>query len=151
MCKPRTRGGTGLGLSICSKQVGVLGGVIGAWSCRSKGSTFWFKIPTYARSPCARTNSEGSSTAGAWEQPQPHQHQQRASMPIGAVDTGMHDVAAAAVAFQGSVGFAEEASAAEPMEPLLSPQQQQQQQVLEAKLQSPETQPGAAVSVDNVT
>lgn len=45
MMKPRTKGGTGLGLSICSKQVGVLGGRIGAHSCPDKGSVFWFKVP----------------------------------------------------------------------------------------------------------
>ncbi|KAF5830448.1 hypothetical protein DUNSADRAFT_14566, partial [Dunaliella salina] len=45
MKKPRTRGGTGLGLSICSKQVGVLGGRIGAYSCPDQGSVFWFAIP----------------------------------------------------------------------------------------------------------
>ncbi|GAX73564.1 hypothetical protein CEUSTIGMA_g1015.t1 [Chlamydomonas eustigma] len=45
MRKPRSRGGTGLGLSICSKQVGVLGGHIGAHSLPGKGSTFWFTIP----------------------------------------------------------------------------------------------------------
>ena len=45
MKRPRTRGGTGLGLSICSKQVSVLGGVLGAMSKLGKGSTFWFTIP----------------------------------------------------------------------------------------------------------
>lgn len=43
--KPRSKGGTGLGLSICSKQVGVLGGRIGAHSVPGQGSTFWFQIP----------------------------------------------------------------------------------------------------------
>ncbi|GFH19215.1 uncharacterized protein HaLaN_16127, partial [Haematococcus lacustris] len=42
MRKPRTKGGTGLGLSICSKQVGVLGGRIGAYSALGQGSVFWF-------------------------------------------------------------------------------------------------------------
>lgn len=45
MRKPRSKGGTGLGLSICSKQVGVLGGRIGAQSCVGSGSIFWFTIP----------------------------------------------------------------------------------------------------------
>uniref|UniRef100_A0A7R9VZ96 histidine kinase n=1 Tax=Chlamydomonas euryale TaxID=1486919 RepID=A0A7R9VZ96_9CHLO len=45
MKKPRTKGGTGLGLSICSKQVGVLGGRIGAYSCLGRGSVFWFTMP----------------------------------------------------------------------------------------------------------
>lgn len=45
MKRPRTRGGTGLGLSICSKQVSVLGGLLGAMSKVGEGSTFWFTIP----------------------------------------------------------------------------------------------------------
>ena len=45
MKQPRTRGGTGLGLSICSKQVSVLGGLLGAMSKLGEGSTFWFTIP----------------------------------------------------------------------------------------------------------
>ena len=45
MKRPRTRGGTGLGLSICSKQVSVLGGLLGAMSKVGQGSTFWFTIP----------------------------------------------------------------------------------------------------------
>ena len=45
MKRPRTRGGTGLGLSICSKQVSVLGGLLGAMSKPGEGSTFWFTIP----------------------------------------------------------------------------------------------------------
>ena len=45
MKRPRTRGGTGLGLSICSKQVSVLGGMLGAMSKVGEGSTFWFTIP----------------------------------------------------------------------------------------------------------
>ncbi|KAG2429247.1 hypothetical protein HXX76_011016 [Chlamydomonas incerta] len=48
MRKPRSKGGTGLGLSICSKQVGVLGGRIGAYSAAGRGSVFWFTIPLIA-------------------------------------------------------------------------------------------------------
>lgn len=59
MRKPRSRGGTGLGLSICSKQVGVLGGIVGATSAPEQGSVFWFTIPVLVpvrrqlRSSCA--------------------------------------------------------------------------------------------------
>jgi len=45
MHKPRSTGGTGLGLSICAKQVGFLGGCIGAHSLMGEGSTFWFSVP----------------------------------------------------------------------------------------------------------
>ncbi|GMH38280.1 hypothetical protein BSKO_06164 [Bryopsis sp. KO-2023] len=45
MRKPRTNAGTGLGLSICLKQVGALGGRIGAYSCLGTGSVFWFTVP----------------------------------------------------------------------------------------------------------
>jgi CheY-like chemotaxis protein len=78
MCKPRTRGGTGLGLSICSKQVGVLGGVIGAYSCRSHGSTFWFRIPvrTGKLHRAGSNTSTGSPAAARGQQQQAAQQQQ---------------------------------------------------------------------------
>ena len=53
MKRPRSRGGTGLGLSICSKQVGVLGGRVGALSKLDTGSIFWFCIPLRIPDPAA--------------------------------------------------------------------------------------------------
>lgn len=53
MKRPRSRGGTGLGLSICSKQVGVLGGRVGALSKLNTGSIFWFCIPLRVPDPAA--------------------------------------------------------------------------------------------------
>ena len=64
MRKPRARGGTGLGLSICSKQVGVLGGCIGAHSAKGVGSNFWFKIPVKAGRRLASISSQAELLQG---------------------------------------------------------------------------------------
>ena len=38
--------GTGLGLVLCKRFVELHGGTIGAESIPSRGSTFWFMLPT---------------------------------------------------------------------------------------------------------
>ena len=68
MKKPRSKGGTGLGLSICSKQVGVLGGRIGAHSVVGHGSTFWFTVPLVAgMSEANMSNTSRDHEVEAWD------------------------------------------------------------------------------------
>lgn len=65
MRKPRSKGGTGLGLSICSKQVGVLGGRIGAYSCPGRGSVFWFTVPLITAEDAGQGQGRGQGQAEA--------------------------------------------------------------------------------------
>ncbi len=65
MRKPRSKGGTGLGLSICSKQVGVLGGRIGAYSCPGRGSVFWFTVPLITAEDAGQGQGQGQAEAEA--------------------------------------------------------------------------------------
>ena len=70
----------------CHGQVGVLGGVIGAHSCRGQGSMFWFKIPTFVRQAKSRsTDSNTSQQRSSLEQQQASREQ-----PLPADTTATH-------------------------------------------------------------
>jgi CheY-like chemotaxis protein len=98
MRKPRSKGGTGLGLSICSKQVGVLGGRIGALSAPGKGSIFWFKIPVMVPLNAAVS---GSAASRIIRYRQDRQRRQTCAVAAAAA------AAAAAVAMQQLPGMLE--------------------------------------------
>lgn len=84
----RKYGGTGLGLSICKKLVEMMDGKIGVISNESKGSTFWFEIPTKEVSTNKTTvklpNLEGLSVLSVEDHPQGAKEIQRSLQSMGA-------------------------------------------------------------------